>query len=331
LGGLLKDHSQWLRYLGVLVSPLPSVVVIADAVSSVMLFGPKIAYASIFILNRLSRILPIPQTPPHLGGTIDLDHEINVDNCKCYCHNQIRMVGPEENRAIDRPGWTVEGLIAAADRVISSDPKFFAHPDSESNKELNVRLIRDYVVREFIPRPERVGREARFGLDHLVQLLAVRVLLRSQRWSLPAIKASFATTSTEELLNGLLAQVRSCIESEYRAGAIPVQGLAQTSADIVRTPHLNPAQLLIEQFKATRKSPTMDAERTLSNKTARATPAPASRATQRTGGMSSRLHVELEPWCEVVIDVQRVKSLTPKEIERLGEALKSRLHDETAR
>jgi len=52
---------------------------------------------------------------------------------------------------------------------------------------------------------------------------------------------------------------------------------------------------------------------------------------QRTVGMSSRLHVELEPWCEIVIDAQRVKSLTSEEVERLGEALKSRLHDETAR
>jgi hypothetical protein len=47
--------------------------------------------------------------------------------------------------------------------------------------------------------------------------------------------------------------------------------------------------------------------------------------------MSSRLHVELEPWCEVVIDAQRVKSLTSEEVERLGDALKSRLRDETAR
>ena len=244
---------------------------------------------------------------------------------------KLVMIRLEEHRATERPSWTVEGLIAAAKRVISSDPKLFAHSESENNKELNVRLIRDYVVREFISRPERVGREARFGLDHLVQLLAVRVLLRSQRWSLPAIKASFATTSTEELLNGLLAPVRPCIESEYRAGATPVQSLAQTSANIVRTPQLNPAQLLIEQFKAARKSRSMGAEPALFAKTARASPVPARLAMQQTGGMSSRLHVELEPWCEVVIDAQRVKSLTSEEVERLGEALKSRLYNETAR
>ena len=58
--------------------------------------------------------------------------------------------------AKDSP-WTVETLIGAAERIIASDPQLFAHPESENKKDLNVRLIRDYVVREFIPRPERMG------------------------------------------------------------------------------------------------------------------------------------------------------------------------------
>jgi hypothetical protein len=52
---------------------------------------------------------------------------------------------------------------------------------------------------------------------------------------------------------------------------------------------------------------------------------------QQASGTSRKLHVQLEPWCEVVMDAQRLKSLTPEEVERLGEALKSRLHDESAR
>jgi hypothetical protein len=241
------------------------------------------------------------------------------------------MVVPARSKEIGRSPWTVEELIERAERIIASDPKLFAHPESESNKELNVRLIRDYDVREFIPRPERVGREARFGLEHLVQLLAVRLLLRGQRWSLPAIKASFAITSTEDLPNGLLAPVRPLIEAEYRAAAGAVKSRAQDTADTVQTPQFNPAQLLIEQFKATKQPQAKASVTVLFNKTAHATPAPPNLATQRTGGMSRRLHVELEPWCEVVIDAQRIKSLTPEEVERLGEALKSSLHDEMAR
>jgi len=257
--------------------------------------------------------------------------ESDIDNYYCYCHNDVRMVAPKRSSETARSPWTVEELIEKAERIIASDPGLFAHPESESNKELNVRLIRDYVVREFIPRPERMGREARFGLDHLVQLLAVRVLLRSQRWSLPAIKASFATTSTEDLLNGLLAPVRSQIAAEYQAAAGATHSRAEAPSDSVQTPRLNPAQLLIEQFKATGKPQVRPSGTALFNKPAHAAPVLASLASQRAAGMSSRLHVELEPWCEVVIDAQRVKSLTPEEVERLGEALKGRLRDETMR
>jgi hypothetical protein len=121
------------------------------------------------------------------------------------------------------------------------------------------------------------------------------------------------------------------IENEYYAAASAVPSQAQLPSDSVQTPQLNPAQLLIEQFKATKKPKAKATGTVLFNRTARATPAPVSQATQRTVGMSSRLHVELEPWCEVVIDAQRVKSLTSEEVERLGDALKSRLRDETAR
>jgi hypothetical protein len=236
------------------------------------------------------------------------------------------MVVPEGSKLTSTAGWTVDELIATAERIMSSDPKLF-----DSSKELNVRLIRDYVVREFIPRPERVGREARFGLDHLVQLLAVRLLLRSQKWSLPAIKASFTTTSTEDLLNGLLAPVRSRIESEYRKTTGPAQSRSRVAAERVRTPELNAAQLLIEQFKSPKRAQAKASDMPLFGKATRAIPSPSGMAIQRTSDISRKMHVELEPWCEVVIDAQRMKSLTREEVERLGEALKSRLRDETAR
>ena len=57
------------------------------------------------------------------------------------------MVVPTRSREIGRSPWTVDELIERAERIIASDPRLFAHPESGSNKELNVRLIRDYVVR----------------------------------------------------------------------------------------------------------------------------------------------------------------------------------------
>ncbi len=228
--------------------------------------------------------------------------------------------------------WTVEELIDAAEKIIAVDPALFAHPESETNKELNIRLIRDYVVREFIPRPERVGREGRFGLDHLVYLLAVRMLLRSQKWSLPAIKASFATTSPEELLGGLLAPVRDRIEAEYWSAAGVERNVSATTSQVVRTPGLNPAQLLIEQFKTGSLEVPLSKRmsKVFSSQRADIAQAVSSPAPKPTAGVSRKLHIQLEPWCEVVIDAQRIESLTREEVERLGEALKSRLKEETA-
>lgn len=240
------------------------------------------------------------------------------------------MVISADNREAGGAPWTVEALIGAAQRIISSDPQLFAHPRSGSNKDLNVRLIRDYVVREFIPRPVRQGREARFGLSHLVQLLAVRILLRSQKWSLPAIKASFATTSNEDLLNGLLSPVRIRLEAEYRKAAKIAGNRSQEAAAKVQTPRLNPAQLLIEQFKASRKPQPKQSSMPILGKARPAVAAEASMVTPQIGG-SSRLHIELEPWCEVVIETRRMQALTSEDVERLGETLKDRLKDETAR
>src|SRR5579862_9130268 len=170
--------------------------------------------------------------------------------------------------------WTVEELIRKAERAIASNPKLFGEHGGESGKELNVRLIRDYVVRQFIPRPERVGREARFGLDHLVHLLAIRLLLRSHKWSLPAIKSGFAQTTTQELLGGLLLPVRPMVEAEFRR-AVGAQSSTPILGEMVQTPKLNPAQLLIEQFK-TAIAPEQRRTAPLANMVTRSVPSSAS-------------------------------------------------------
>jgi hypothetical protein len=222
-----------------------------------------------------------------------------------------------------RTPWSVEGLIAAAERIMSAAPELFAYADSDDKRELNVRLIRDYVVRGFLPRPVRLGREARFGRDHLVHLLAIRALLRNHKWSLPAIKASFLTTDTEGLLDGVLGRVQSRIEAEYRRAAKAGEGQAPRAEQSIRTPSLNPAQLLIEQFKAAKRSPSSPADIQLhaSAISALADSSCAGGAGQK-GESCSRLHVPLNPWCEAVVDTDHIASLTSAEIEFLGETLK---------
>jgi hypothetical protein len=234
---------------------------------------------------------------------------------------------------IDQHPWTVEDLIAVAERVIASGAELFAQDDI--SKDLNVRLIRDYVVREMIPRPLRIGREARFGLGHLVHLLAVRQLLRNQKWSLPAIKASFTTSSTEDLLNGVLSSVRPQIEREFRKAAKELRAESRAAVEAHSTPPLNPAQLLIKKFKADGKGEDMQLRAAASLRQVRASPAMHANSIEIAASMGTevrdRLHFELDRWSEFVIDGQRLRSLSAEEVERLGEALKSRLKRETAR
>jgi hypothetical protein len=231
-----------------------------------------------------------------------------------------------------RTPWGVEGLIAAAERIMSAAPELFAYGDSHDKRELNVRLIRDYVVRGFIPRPIRLGREARFGRDHLVHLLAVRALLRNQKWSLPAIKASFITTDTRGLLDAILGRVRSRIEAEFRRAARAEEGHAPHAEEGLRTPSLNPAQLLIEQFKAAKRSHSNPAKIQLPASTipASADSFLASKSAPQKDESRRRLHVPLNPWCEAVVDTDHIASLTSEEIESLGETLKRWLRSQKA-
>ncbi len=226
--------------------------------------------------------------------------------------------------AYDIP-WTVEELIDHAEKIMAIAPDLFRSSDLDSKKELNVRLIRDYVVREFIPRPIRVGREARFGLNHLVHLLAVRALLKSHKWSLPAIKASFASTSLEELLDGVLLPVKQRITSAYLRSS-KVAAMREAKGEPARTPALNPAQILIEQFKSTKSRHFHQAMAPIGagmNQRSAATD-----WLDKDGQESStKLHLQLEPGCELVIDERRAREIEPEDIERLGDTIKRLLNE----
>ena len=47
----------------------------------------------------------------------------------------------------------------------------------------------------------------------------------------------------------------------------------------------------------------------------------------RKQGVKEKTHIEIEPWFEVVVDAQRMQSMTLDEVERLAEALRSHLRN----
>ena len=206
------------------------------------------------------------------------------------------------NFDIGRSPWNIDALIQVADRIIASDPQLFALAQIGTNKRLNVRLVRDYAVRGLIPAPNLLRRKSRFGLPHLLHLLAVRVLLGSQKWSLRVIKANLTTTTPQDLLNGLLSPVKVRVQAEYAEAAGLVSGAAECSPDAVSKTCLNAitgaTTLLTLQSSA---------------------------ATDKRRAAKSKMHIELEPWCEVVIDAHRLRLLTWAEVDRLTKTLQDHL------
>jgi DNA-binding transcriptional MerR regulator len=74
------------------------------------------------------------------------------------------------------PEWNLDDLVEVANRLM---PDFLppAQVRGRSQEEVNPRLVRHYTTIGLIDRPARVGKEARYGYRHLLQLLVLRRLL----------------------------------------------------------------------------------------------------------------------------------------------------------
>ena len=66
--------------------------------------------------------------------------------------------------------------------------------------EPNERLVRDYVARGILSKPERKGKEAIFGFEQLAQFLACRAMIEDG-WPLVKIAEDFGVSSLSDVLN----------------------------------------------------------------------------------------------------------------------------------
>lgn len=94
------------------------------------------------------------------------------------------------------------------------------------------RLVRYYVTEGVLSRPDREGREARFGFRQIIEFLAVRILL-ADGWSLARIADYFRTVSIEGLLS-LLPPVPGIAQAKYEmAPSAPLPRPAPTAAEML--------------------------------------------------------------------------------------------------
>lgn len=66
--------------------------------------------------------------------------------------------------------------------------------------EPNERLVRDYVARGILSKPERKGKEAIFGFEQLAQFLACRAVI-DDGWPLSKISEDFGVSSLTDILS----------------------------------------------------------------------------------------------------------------------------------
>ena len=101
------------------------------------------------------------------------------------------MISLEEHKSWE---GTAEALAEKASRLMKNRPGFGA-----SDFTPNERLIRDYVSRGILAKPDRKGKEAIFGFEQLVQFLACRKML-VDGWPLSKISKDFQHAEFEEIL-----------------------------------------------------------------------------------------------------------------------------------
>ena len=99
------------------------------------------------------------------------------------------------HKFIEEKNWegTAEALASHARDWMRL--KGFGDPSFQPNE----RLIRDYVARNILSKPERKGKEAIFGFEQLVQFLACRAMIEDG-WPLTKISQDFQVSSLEDIL-----------------------------------------------------------------------------------------------------------------------------------
>lgn len=197
--------------------------------------------------------------------------------------------------------------------------------------ELKERLVRYYTSEGAVDRPERDGKEARYGYVHLIQLLVTRVLI-NDGWPLSKIAAFIRSndlTSLEAMLpDRPSTQAEEEIDNIRRSMVKPVAEYSSRTAFAQR-----------KELTASKAQPRLSAsDRMLSLQSevskGRSLLSSALKALGTRGSDSPRwketVEIELTPWCRVVVDLEEFAKAPPHASELVGEALVQALRERRA-
>ncbi len=108
-----------------------------------------------------------------------------------------------------RPEFDLDGLVEVANQLLPG----LLPTDARFRPDVNPRLVRHYTTQGLLEAPLRTGREARYTVDHLLQLLALRRLIAE---GLQA--GSIGTLLVERDREGLLAIIEGRASVQAKAG-----------------------------------------------------------------------------------------------------------------
>lgn len=215
------------------------------------------------------------------------------------------------------------------DELAAIAAKFTAQTDEAGTEPRpNPRLIRDYVARGIMSKPERVGKEARYDFRHLVEFLACRRLV-SDGWPLSKIADDFSRSSFEEI-----------------RALIPGQDQTTEALDLIRSfrePVMREEAIHDVAPRAMMSAPDPDLFSARSRRDLR------NRARLRDFKKTDKYRhalkefdeslfsvirqdmtaFQLASWVVLLIDQDRLNDLTRDDIEDIGEAVKAALLDRT--
>ncbi len=99
--------------------------------------------------------------------------------------------------------WTLEEFVEVVNELL---PQFLPLPEGETRilEAVNPRLVRHYTTQGLLDKPQRSGREVRYGYRHLLQLLLLRRLLMEGYGSgaIERLSLSQSNAELEALLQG---------------------------------------------------------------------------------------------------------------------------------
>lgn len=188
----------------------------------------------------------------------------------------------------------------------------------------NVRLIRDYANRGILTRPERRGKEAFYSYRNLLEFIAARVLV-ADGWPLAKIAEHFVHISDDELRALIPGQERGnraleLARSFLRGGStqhsrVRPQGKFSKPRHGERTKDETTSGTLFRKRAARFSSIQMELRDAMDRLGLPADAPPMQQVTL----------IAIAPWCQLLIETERLKTLTADQADEVGRAIAASL------